>query len=184
MAHKDINISEQPDEQNRGHDEGFSLDRDDVESIKKELEEEKAKALKYLANWQRAEADFINYKKRVEQERVELNDYANAELIKNLLTVVDDLERALKNIPCGQEEALWLDGVKLVYRKLLSVLEAQGVSQIVCEGEDFNPNVHEAVMCVPGDEGKIVEEIQKGYLLRNRVLRPSMCKVGKKNDKG
>ncbi len=158
------------------------VDLDDIESVRKALDEERDNAEKYLASWQRAEADLSNYKRRTDQERADLASYANTELIKDLLPVVDDLERALSSVPCGQEEASWVDGVRLVYRKLLGVLESRGVTQIACEGEDFDPNVHEAVMCVDGEEGKVVEEMQKGYKLRDRVIRPSMCKVGSNSE--
>jgi len=169
-------------DQEEDGDDIVAADAEDIESLKQALEEEKEKAEKYLANWQRSEADLSNYKRRVEQEKAELSEYANAELIKSLLPVVDDLERALSNVPCGQEDISWIEGIRLIYKKLLGILEAQGVVQIPCEGEIFNPNIHEAVMCVPGEEGKVVEETQKGYTLRDRVLRPSMCKVGKSTE--
>ena len=154
------------------------VDLNNIESVRKALEEEAENAEKYLANWQRAEADLSNFKRRIDQERADFANYATAELIKDLLPVVDDLERALGSVPSGQEEESWIEGVRLVYRKLLGVLESRGVTQIVCEGEDFDPNIHEAVMCVEGEEGKVIEEIQKGYKLHDRVIRPSMCKVG------
>ncbi len=150
----------------------------DVESLKKALEEEREKADRYLANWQRAEADLINYKRRSEQDRAELATYANSTLILNILPVVDDLERALESVPSELADEPWVDGVKLIYRKLKAVLEAEGLTVIECEGQDFDPNFHEAVMCVAGEEGKVVEEIQKGYKHCDRVLRPTMVKVG------
>ena len=178
MADKDEKIR---DTEENG-DDSATATAEDVDSLKEAFEVEKEKAEKYLANWQRSEADLSNYKKRVEQEKAELSEFANAELIKSLLPVVDDLERALSNVPCGQEDISWIEGIRLIYRKLISILEAQGVAQIPCEGEIFNPNVHEAVMCVPGEEGRVVEEIQRGYTLRDRVIRPSMCKVGKNTE--
>ena len=152
---------------------------EDIESLKKALAEEKEKSEKYLANWQRAQADFINYKRRGEQERAEVVNYANSTLILNLLPVLDDLERALAKVPDEFAESPWLDGIRHIYRKLQAVLEAQGVSVIEAEGKDFDPNFHEAVMAVEGDEGKVIEETQKGYKLRNRVIRPTKVKVGK-----
>ena len=154
-------------------------DSGDVESLKKALQEEREKAERYLANWQRAEADFINYKKRSEQERAETAESANAALVKDLLPVLDDLERALGNVPRDFDDPTWVEGIKLIYRKLKGVLEERGLEEIVAEGEEFDPNIHEAVMCVEGEEGKVCEEIQKGYRFRDRLLRPSMVKVGK-----
>jgi len=150
---------------------------EEIESVKKALAEEKSE--KYLANWQRAQADLINYKRRSEQERAEVVNYANSTLILNMLPVLDDLERALGNVPDELAESSWVDGIRHIYRKLQAVLDAQGVSVIEAEGKDFDPNFHEAVMSVEGEEGKVIEETQKGYKLRNRVIRPTKVKVGK-----
>ncbi len=152
---------------------------EDIESVKKALAEEKEKSEKCLANWQRAQADFINYKRRNEQERAEVVNYANSTLILNLLPVLDDLERALASVPDELAESRWVDGIRHIYRKLQAVLEAQGVSVIEAEGKDFDPNFHEAVMTVEGEEGKVIEETQKGYKIRNRVIRPTKVKVGR-----
>jgi len=151
----------------------------DIESITKALSEEKEKAEKYLANWQRAQADLANYKRRGEQERAEATNFANSTLILSLLPVLDDLERALGSVPEGFAESPWVEGIKHIYRKLQAVLESQGVSAIEAEGKDFDPNFHEAVMAVEGEDGKVIEEVQKGYKLRNRVIRPTRVKVGK-----
>jgi molecular chaperone GrpE len=150
-----------------------------VASLQKALAEEKEKAEKYLANWQRAQADFVNFKRRTEQERAELNNFANSTLVLNLLPVLDDLERALEHANEDVEGSAWVDGIKLIYKKLKTTLEAQGLEEIEAEGEDFDPNVHEAVMAVEGEEGKVIEETQKGYKMRNRVIRPTKVKVGK-----
>jgi len=152
---------------------------EDIESLQKALAEEKEKSEKYLANWQRAQADFINYKRRNEQERADVVNYANSTLISNVLPVLDDLERALAGVPEEFAESPWVDGIRHIYRKLQAVLEAHGVSVIEAEGKDFDPNFHEAVMSVEGEEGKVIEETQKGYKLRNRVIRPTKVKVGK-----
>jgi len=152
---------------------------EEIESLKKALAEEKEKSEKYLANWQRAQADFINFKRRNEQERAEVVNYANSTLILNTLPVLDDLERALGNVPDELAESPWVDGIRHIYRKLQAVLEAQGISVIEAEGKDFDPNFHEAVMSVEGEDGKVIEETQKGYKLRNRVIRPTKVKVGK-----
>lgn len=152
---------------------------EDIESVKKALAEEKEKSEKCLANWQRAQADFINYKRRSEQERAEVVNYANSTLILNMLPVLDDLERALASVPEELAGSRWVDGIRHIYRKLQAVLEAQGVSVLEAEGKDFDPNFHEAVMAVEGEEGKVIEETQKGYKLRNRVIRPTRVKVGR-----
>jgi len=152
------------------------------ESAQKALQEALEKADRYLGNWQRSEADFANYKKRVEQERAEYAHFANAGLISALLPVVDDLERALENAAGDPKAATWVEGVQLIYRKLRSVLEEHGLTEIETEGSMFDPNLHEAVMCVEGEEGIVCEEVQKGYRLRDRLLRPAMVKVGKEGE--
>jgi len=156
-----------------------SEELEDVESLNKALAEEKAKAENYLANWQRAQADFINYKRRIEQERNETVKFANATLALDLLPVLDDLERALDNITPKLAGLTWVDGIGLIYRKLQAILELHGLTEIQALGQPFDPNLHEAVLYGEGEEGKVVEELQKGYKLHDRVLRPTMVEVGK-----
>lgn len=160
-------------------------DLEDIYSLRKCLDDEKNKAEKYLCNWQRAEADFNNYKKRVEQERCDTAKFANLTLIMNLLPVLDDFERAFNTIPDKLSKLTWVDGINLILRKLQATLEAQGISEIIALGEDFNPAVHEAVGQTEGEEGKITEELQKGYKLGDRLIRPALVMVGHgKQDKG
>jgi len=149
------------------------------ETLEAQLDKARAEAQRYLANWQRAEADFSNYKRRMEQERDEGRRMANAALIINVLPVLDDLERALASLDISLAGLTWFDGIRLIYRKLLLVLEAAGVRQIEAEGQPFDPRFHEAVMHGPGPEGKVVAEVQRGYKLHDRVLRPAMVVVGK-----
>ena len=157
---------------------------EDVDSLKKALDEEQAKAEVYLANWQRAQADFINFKKRIEQEREETVRFANELLILNLLPVLDDLERALDNISEKLAGLTWVDGIALIYRKLKAILERHGLSEVKALGEPFDPNLHEAVLYGEGEGGKVIEELQKGYKLYDRVIRPTMVKVGKEEGEG
>jgi len=152
---------------------------EDVESLKRALAEEKAKAGDYLNNWQRSQADFINYKKRIEQERNETVKFANATLILDLLAALDDLERALDNVTPKLAGFTWVDGIGLIYRKLQAILEGHGLTEIEALGQPFDPNLHEAALYGEGEEGKVIEELQKGYKLHDRVLRPAMVKVGK-----
>jgi molecular chaperone GrpE len=149
-----------------------------TESLKKALAEEKKKAEEYLANWQRAQADFINYKRRSEQERQEFNTYANANLILGLLPVVDDMERALDAVPPKYKKHDWVEGVRLVAHKLKTILEGHGVKEIKAMGETFDPNFHEALRQDKGEEGIVIEEFQKGYMLHDKLLRPARVVVG------
>jgi molecular chaperone GrpE len=152
---------------------------EDIESLTKALAEEKERAERYLANWQRAQADLINFKKRSEQEKEEIIKFANAMLVMNLLPIIDDLERALDNVSIKLAGLTCVDGIRLIHRKLQAVLESHGVCQIEALGSDFDPTLHEAVLEEEGEEGKVIEELQKGYKLHERVLRPAMVKVGK-----
>jgi molecular chaperone GrpE len=156
----------------------------DIESLREALSEEKEKAERYLANWQRAQADFINLKKRSEQERADNTRLANAILISSLLPVLDDLERALNNVSTTLARFTWVDGIVLIHRKLQTILEGQGLERIETEGKDFDPNFHQVVLYEDGEEGKIIEELQKGYMFHGRLLRPAMVKVGKGKEEG
>jgi len=153
-------------------------------SLEQQLARAREDAQKYLGNWQRAEADFQNYKKRVEQERDENRRFASAALVMNILPILDDLERALMSVDAHLAGLTWLDGVRLIYRKLQLILENAGVSAIEVEGQQFDPRYHEAVMHADGEEGKVLAEVQRGYMLHDRVLRPAMVVVGKGSGQG
>jgi molecular chaperone GrpE len=150
----------------------------EIKELRQSLSEEKEKAEKNLTNWQRAQADFVNYKRRADQEKEEIGKFANSGLILKLLPFLDDMERAMASAPPELTEDNWVNGIKLIGRKLLTSLESQGVSVIKAVGESFDPRVHEAVRQVPGKEGIIIEEMQKGYKLGDKVLRPSQVVVG------
>ena len=143
-----------------------------------QLEEEREKAQSYLASWQRAAADYQNFKRRVEQEREELSRLASAALIINLLPLIDDLERALQNVDARLAGLTWVDGIRLIHRKFQALLEMNGVAEIEADGQTFDPTVHEAVMFGEGEDGKVISVVQKGYQLGGRVLRPAMVVVG------
>ncbi len=151
---------------------------EDIETLKQALVEEKGKAEGYLANWQRAQADFINYKRRSEQEKEEISKFANAELVFSFLPIIDDLERAFISIPPKLAKLTWVDGIELIERKFKAILEAHGLSEIKVVGEPFDPRFHEAVREDKGKEGVVTEELQKGYKLHDRVIRPAMVVVG------
>ena len=143
-----------------------------------ELAEAQQKAEEYLANWQRAQADFINYKRRIEEERQDFSRYAAAQAILSLLPVLDDLELALGAAPPDCAEQDWLEGIGMVQRKFVTILEGQGVKPIPAVGQPFDPNLHEALRQAPGAEGTVIEEFRKGYTLNDRVLRPAQVIVG------
>jgi len=152
----------------------------DVAALQGQLEAAQAQAQEYLDGWQRARAEFTNYKRRVERDREQMQQDAVARVVARYLPIVDDLERALKNRPTEGEGAAWAEGIELVYRKLLAALEADGVRPMEAEGSMFDPNLHEAILQEPSEEhesGQVIEVLQRGYLIGERVLRPALVKV-------
>ena len=124
----------------------------------------------------RSMADFANYKKRVERDRTLNYQTMKGDIIKRFLPVMDDIQLALKNAP----EDPWVEGIQLIYRKLEGVLEAENMTRIEAEGAEFDPNFHEAIGQVESDEhesGQVVEVLQQGYMLGERVVRPAMVRV-------
>ena len=154
----------------------------ELEQLKKELEEARAQAAEYLEGWQRTQAEFANYRKRQEAEWQQRVQMSNAHLIAKLLPVLDDLERAVQTLPKGLEQLTWIEGVFLIKRKLEMVLETEGVKPIETEGQTFDPLYHEAVTYeeVGGyEDGQIIGEVQRGYMLGERVIRPALVRVAR-----
>jgi molecular chaperone GrpE len=154
----------------------------DVVTLQSELSECQAKMNEYLDGWQRARAEFANYKKRIEREQAQVYQSAAGNIIKRYLEVTDDLDRALKNRPAEGDGADWAEGIDLIYRKLLSIMESEGVTIIEAEGQAFDPNFHEAISneeAADVPSGQIIEVIKQGYLLGDRVLRPAGVRVAK-----
>jgi molecular chaperone GrpE len=136
-----------------------------------------AKAQEHLDDLKRLAAEFENYKKRAVREQAALSARATEGLVKELLPIIDDLERALEAAE-EHEEAKLEEGVRLVHRQLASVLEHEGLAEIETNGK-FDPHVHEALLAQPSeaDEGSVIEVLQKGYKLGDRVLRPARVVV-------
>jgi molecular chaperone GrpE len=150
------------------------------EELVDDLEKAQAEAADYLDRLQRIQAEFANYKKRNERERKEFESLANAALIGKLLPILDDLQRALETRPDEIKETNWGEGVALIERRLRSTLEQEGLSEIEAVGKSFDPQVHHAVVREETDEheeDQVIGEIQKGYRLHDRLLRPSMVVV-------
>ncbi len=149
----------------------------ELEMLKSQLAESQAKAQEYLEALQRERASFMNYRRRTDLENALVGQVASGSTIKKFLGGIDDLERALAHRPAGDA---WADGVELVYRKFLAVLEAEGVKAMQAEGQPFNPVLHEAIMQEPSDKypsGMVSTVLQQGYLHGERVLRPALVKV-------
>jgi molecular chaperone GrpE len=153
-----------------------------IAELMQAVAQEKERAEANLAGWQRAAADLANYRRRSEQERSELVKNANADLVRRLLPILDDMERAFQTIPSDLAAVPWAEGIRLIERKILATLEQEGVTRYDAVGQDFDPSLHDAVVMEetdPANDGKVVGEILKGYRMNDRVLRPALVRVGK-----
>ena len=145
-----------------------------------QLIKEKQSTDECLKHMMYLQADFDNYRKRVESEVAQLKQFSNEKLVSNLLSVVDELELAIKSANESKDNELLVSGVEMVLKKLQSILGKEGLSRIQAIGSPFDPNVHEAVSKVPiegKDEGIIIDEVRSGYMLKGKVIRPSMVTI-------
>jgi len=136
--------------------------------LKKCVEEKQS----YLDGWQRSKADFINYRKGEEDRKLLTSRFANESFIESLLPVLDSFTHA-------KEGGSFDEGMERIFQQMMSILKKNGVQIIDPENEDFNPNYHEAVEMVPGEDGKVVEVLQKGYSLNEKIIRPARVRVGR-----
>lgn len=146
----------------------------DLESLRRERDALQDRLL-------RTAAEFDNYRKRVDRERRELAEYASSDVLSELLPIIDNLERALQAPGGGADDAL-RKGVELIHKQMLDLLRKRGVHPIEAQGADFDPNFHQAVIHEVSDahrEGEVMQELQRGYMLGDRLLRPAMVKVAK-----
>jgi molecular chaperone GrpE len=177
------------DEAGQNHEEAqepAELTQSQALDLQAELEKAQAQAAEYLDGWQRARAEFANYKKRVEAEREELRRAGNEALLLKLLPVVDDFERAFQTLPEELADTPWVNGITMILRKLQVILESEGVVPIEAVGQPFDPQRHEAVIEEEtGDhpDGYVIAEVRRGYRLGERVLRPAMVKVASNTKK-
>jgi len=147
------------------------------DELEKQLAKAQSQIAEYKDGWQRSVADFQNYRRRVDAEKAETYRNAVGSIIKRYLPILDDLERALS---ARSADLAWVDGIELIYRKLQSILEAEGLKRIEAEGQMFDPNFHEAILQEPSDDhesGQIISVVQNGYMLGERVIRPAQVRV-------
>jgi len=153
----------------------------EIESLKGELGATKGRADEYLAGLQRERAEFLNFKRRTAEERERDLGLAGEDLIRKVLAVADDFDRAIDARPESIAAESWFEGVAAIDRKLRTLLESEGVRPVEAEpGTPFDPREHEAIATVPGTgrrEGEIVDVVRRGYLLRDRVIRPALVAV-------
>jgi len=153
---------------------------DELQTLKDDLGAAKDRAAEFLDGWQRAQAEFSNYKKRQEASRSQMMLLANAGLVGKLLPVVDDFERAIATLPACLELLTWVDGFLMIRQKLNAILQSEGVKAMDTQGKPFDPKFHEAItyeVAEGYDEGQIIGDVQRGYTLGDRVLRPALVRV-------
>jgi molecular chaperone GrpE len=157
----------------------------DLEMLRGELAEIEQKADEYLRLAQRTQADFINYRRRMDEERAQQAAYAGLNVLSRLLPILDDFHRALANASEAELQSGWGQGVQLVERNLSGLLTAEGVEQIPAEGAEFDPRLHEAVGSAPSaevPEGHVLHVARQGYRKGDRILRPTQVIVAKRPD--
>ncbi|HEY7935760.1 MAG TPA: nucleotide exchange factor GrpE [Candidatus Limnocylindrales bacterium] len=158
----------------------------DIEALQGERDAAQAQAADYLLALQRERAEFQNFKRRTAEERDRESGLANDLLLFKVLILADDFDRAIEALPAGAETASWVDGVVAIDRKLRQLLESEGLRPIeVTPGMAFDPREHEALVNVPTTEvpeGSIVAELQRGYRIRDRILRPARVAIAASPD--
>ena len=181
MADEELYQTTPSDEESAGENDAAPELAGD-KALEEQLQECQAKSNEYLDGWQRARADFANYKRRVEREQAQSYQNAVGSIVKRYLDILDDLELALKNRPQEGEGAAWSEGIELIAHKFASILESEGVKPIDTNGKEFDPNLHEALTNEETDQyesGQIIDVVKQGYLLGDRVLRPALVRVAK-----
>ena len=154
----------------------------DVDELRKQLESAQQEAAESKANWQRTAADYANFKRRTEQDREQMASFANELLLSKLLVIVDDFDRAIANMPAELRDLGWVEGIAAIDRKLDLLLSSEGLSPIDAVGKPFDPHEHEAVVQEERTDvadGMVIAELQRGYRIRDRVLRPAMVVVAR-----
>lgn len=172
---QDAHTSEATAEETNG-----AVTEESAEQLQAKIEALTAQADDYAQRLARSQADFDNFRKRTIREKEELGKYASSKLITELVPVIDNFGRALDTLPEGEGAESFVKGVQMIHRQFENVLQAEGLTAMNTVGEAFNPEFHQAVMQVESDEyeeGIVVEELQKGYMLKDKVLRPAMVKV-------
>jgi molecular chaperone GrpE len=158
------------------------ISKEEHAAMQRELEKARQQAQEYFDGWQRERADFSNYKKRQERELELLSQNFSGNFIKKFLAIQDDLDRAIKTCPTQGEGAAWAEGVALITRKLNNILEKEGVKPIPNDIQTFDPTMHEAISHEDSpnhESGQVIEVVQQGYMLGDRVLRPALVRVAR-----
>ena len=149
----------------------------EIDTLNKKLADAESKISEYRDSWLRSQAEFQNYRKRIERDSELTYVSLKGDIIKRILPILDDLERALQNRPADNS---WASGIELVVRKFQNILESEGVKKIDAIGAEFDPNFHEAISHEPADgvkSGHVIGVVQNGYMIGERVIRPALVRV-------
>lgn len=179
---KDEEIEDEKKKEKDSNKDEQETENPEILKLKDELSSKEAEIKRLSDSYMRLQADFANYKKRTEKEKASNIAYANEDLICDLLPVIDNFERALE-VDDDKKDSFW-EGVKLIYDQLTKVLIDNGVEEIEALGKKFDPNYHHAALMEESDEdeGTVLEVFQKGYMLKEKIIRPSMVKVARKKE--
>ena len=153
----------------------------DITQLQQTIQRLEKEAKEYLNGWKRAQADYQNLQKETAKAREDFAQFANESLLRECITLVDYFDYAFRNLPDTAEKSEWLTGIRHIYKELMQILERHGVSIMQTVGEPFDPQRHEAIEEVnaDGESGTVVEEVQKGFLVNNKILRPARVKIAK-----
>jgi molecular chaperone GrpE len=158
-----------------------------VKKLKEKLEAEQEKTKEYLNRLKYLQADFENYRKRVEKEVQEAVQRSNEKLVACLIDIMDDLESAISAGETTENKDALLEGINMVHKNLDKLLEKEGLERLECVGRPFDPNLHEVLVQVPTnnhESGTVLEEARKGFMFKGKVLRPSVVKIACKDSEG
>ena len=178
---KEAPVCEEASKEEASKEETETVETEDKETSAEEPQEEKKVLTEeeesISAQYMRLMADFQNYKRRIEKEKADLFAYANEKIVTDMLAVIDNFERALLQ---GCTDEKFANGMDMIFKQNMQVLANAGLEEIKADGEDFNPNFHNAIMAEAREgveSDKVIETLQKGYTLKGKVIRPSMVKV-------
>jgi molecular chaperone GrpE len=174
------NIFNESNPENGAVEETAVADDGEAPSLEQQVAEAQAEAARNLEGWQRTQAEFANARKRFDKQRSEAYNNATADVIAKVIPIIDDFDRAVENAPATITQNDWFEGILLVHRKLNTILEQFNVTPVEAVGQPFDPSLHEALMQEPSEEyesGTVIRELQKGYKLGERIIRPSLVYV-------
>ncbi len=182
QTQQDLQESEIPHEESPAEEEMVTIPLKSMEDQLREIDELKEKIKEYSDGWQRERADFDNYRKRILRDRDQDKQNISIDLIKKYLAIYDDLDLAMKNSADSADLKQWIDGIALIIKKMHKILETEGIEPIDSEIKFFDPQLHEAISHEENpdyESGQIIEVVNKGYKINNRVIRPALVRVAK-----